>query len=206
MANVILMKLVLGWTCVGIFIALALIFLLSLVNVIKINEPYRSKLFALFAAAIISASIGAFTGMIGVDTSFAENAIKQEAATAINVNLETAVPVNCECGNSETNNPPSSKLIPRVYFHIQHTTQRANAKNAATKLRENNLVVPGIELLDFGPKKTTFKYFRQKESAAAQDAWDLIRNKYQNGKLVYVKGYEKSTKIRDNHFELWVGQ
>ncbi|HEX5135594.1 MAG TPA: hypothetical protein VFY93_01350 [Planctomycetota bacterium] len=60
-----MIQLVIAWTCVGVFIATALITLLALVRVIRLAEKkYLDRLFKALVLEIVAVCIGIFTGKI----------------------------------------------------------------------------------------------------------------------------------------------
>lgn len=60
-----IMKLTIAWTCVGVFIATAVITLLALVRVIKLAEArYLNRLFGLLVVEIVALCVTYFAGML----------------------------------------------------------------------------------------------------------------------------------------------
>jgi hypothetical protein len=60
-----IMKLVIAWTCVGVFIATAIITLLALVGIIRLAEKkYLSRLFTLLVSEIVVVSVSFFASWL----------------------------------------------------------------------------------------------------------------------------------------------
>ena len=60
-----LYKLVIGWTCVGVFIATALLTLLALARIIKLaDQMYLDRLFKVLILEVVAVCIAAFTGVL----------------------------------------------------------------------------------------------------------------------------------------------
>ena len=69
-----MMKLVIGWTCVGVFIATAIITLLALVGAIRLAAPsYLKRLFGLLIAEIVIVCVGWFAGALKSPEMVANN-------------------------------------------------------------------------------------------------------------------------------------
>jgi putative ubiquitin-RnfH superfamily antitoxin RatB of RatAB toxin-antitoxin module len=60
-----MLQLTIAWTCVGVFIATAVITLLALVKVIELASPkYLSRLFKVLIVEVVTACVGVFTGQV----------------------------------------------------------------------------------------------------------------------------------------------
>lgn len=105
--------------------------------------------------------------------------------------------------------PPGAKIAPRIYMHIREESQRERAKQIAEKLREREYVVPGIQKVGMNKSwsdKTELRYFREREEGEAEDIVEILKTLGLNDTIKqYIPGYENSTKIRDRHYEIWVG-
>lgn len=106
-------------------------------------------------------------------------------------------------------NPKPAKtavLLPsRVYLHVRNSEQKERATEIASILTNNGFAVPGIQVLSEGPNTSELRYFRKREEEYARAALELIKD-FVEVKLMYVPGYESSTKIRDRHFEVWLSK
>ena len=96
-----------------------------------------------------------------------------------------------------------SSIAPRVYVHISYEEQRALASRIADALKAANVLVPGIELRK-GPPIAEFRYFRTAEREEAERVASTIAALAPGVVTRYVPGYEQSSGIRPNHFELWL--
>jgi hypothetical protein len=99
--------------------------------------------------------------------------------------------------------PPS--LVPRVYMQIVNENDRGRAREVAQLLRGAGMIVPGIEYVQTDLKTTQVRYYKKAEEATALQIVDLLQKKagYPDTKLVNL-GLENNTKVRPNHFELWL--
>lgn len=101
-----------------------------------------------------------------------------------------------------------SQLTPRIYIHIQDESQRNLGGETAKVLYRARFLVPGIQLLSTGPESTELRYFRSSEESVATEIADLIRTSVMPPIDItarYIPGHEKSARIREKHFELWMG-
>jgi uncharacterized membrane protein YcgQ (UPF0703/DUF1980 family) len=87
-----IMKLVIAWTCVGVFIATAVITLLALVRVIALAEKkYLDRLFKLLVVEIVVVSVAFFGNWLRTPAAVEEGI---QARTADAVSTETARGMN----------------------------------------------------------------------------------------------------------------
>lgn len=94
--------------------------------------------------------------------------------------------------------------MPRVYFHIRNEQQRAAAQRLADQLKQEDMRVPGIQLLRVGPTTSELRYFRPREEQEAQRIAAAISAHGVNVSLKQIPGYDASTRIPPGHFELWL--
>jgi hypothetical protein len=97
----------------------------------------------------------------------------------------------------------STKQATSIYLHIRDEQQRAGAKQIAARLEEKGFVVPDIQLVDTGPANTQLRYFHTSEQSQAVETVRILHSLNVDAKLQYISGYEYSTKVPLNHFELW---
>jgi hypothetical protein len=97
----------------------------------------------------------------------------------------------------------SIKQPTSIYLHIRDEQQREEAKHLAARLEEKGFVVPNIQLVDTGPANTQLRYFHTSEQSQAVEMVRILHNLNVDAKLQYISGYEYSTKVPQNHFELW---
>src|SRR4030095_5640359 len=91
-----IMKLVIAWTCVGVFIATAIITLLALVGVIRLaDRKYLNRLFTLLVSEIAVVSVAFFASWLQApDKVQAAIETKTETQTAERVSVDTAAALN----------------------------------------------------------------------------------------------------------------
>ena len=125
------------------------------------------------------------------------------AATTAAISLAEASP-----DVADTVKDQFATIPPRVYFHIQEESDRANANEIEQKLEEHlqqlSLVVPGIELMRAGPGSTELRFFRSNEREEAEQISDALKSIGVNVRLVDLSAMNLSTTdIRPRHYELW---
>ncbi|MCE2946716.1 MAG: hypothetical protein ACK515_09075 [bacterium] len=101
-------------------------------------------------------------------------------------------------------NPPA-QWVPRVYMQIVAAEDRAWAGEIARRLREGGLIVPGIELVakHSNLSRSDVRYFRKADQAGAQAIVDRLAAMGVTAVPSYVTGYEDSSSVRPNQFEIW---
>jgi hypothetical protein len=90
-----------------------------------------------------------------------------------------------------------------IYLHIRNEQQRKEAQQIAAQLEEKGFIVPGVQLVDTGPANTQLRYFHTAEQSEAVQTIKVLSNLDIDAKLQYIPGYEDSTKVAPNRFELW---
>ncbi len=93
----------------------------------------------------------------------------------------------------------------RTYVHFAKEEQRSLAQSIAKSLREESIMVPGIQLQKSSPSRSELRYFRNIEKIEAEGIAATIRSIRPDVEARYIPGYENSTGIRPRHFELWLG-
>jgi hypothetical protein len=97
------------------------------------------------------------------------------------------------------------ELKPRIYFHIRNESQRIQARKLANGVTSiADVVVPGIQRLDIGPKDTELRYFRVAEEKQAIELAEILSSLGLDVQEKYVPGHEASSSIRPLHYELWI--
>jgi hypothetical protein len=98
-----------------------------------------------------------------------------------------------------------ASIVPRVYMQIVDENDRGRAREVAQLLRAAGMIVPGIEYVQTDLKTTQVRYYKKAEEATALQIVDLLQKKggYPDTKAVNL-GLENNTRIRPNHFELWL--
>ena len=191
--HVYIMQLIIGYTCVGVFVATAIIMLLAMIGFITLPPDERQRLFVILIVEIVVICLGLFSGLLRLDA--ASVGTELQAGNEANKALTTIETSTTESGGD-------TELPPRIYLHISNEGQRALAQAAQATLRAaGGIIVPGIE--DVGPSSpsnTEFRYFRESDAPDAQRIADLLKSAGISVEPRLVAGYED---IRPLHFELW---
>ncbi|MEL3918157.1 hypothetical protein [Aeromonas enteropelogenes] len=99
---------------------------------------------------------------------------------------------------------PPADLPARLYFHIKNESQRERAKSLAGEVASNlNVVVPGIQRLDYGPTVNELRFFKTSEATEAQEYVKLLQGLGVDVTAKYIPGFESSQSLRPKHYELW---
>ncbi|MFC1793253.1 hypothetical protein ACFL3Q_06660 [Planctomycetota bacterium] len=65
-----LIRLVIAWSCVGVFIATAIVTLLALVKVIELaDKKYLDRLFMVLIVEVVGIAVGVFAGFVQLPTT-----------------------------------------------------------------------------------------------------------------------------------------
>jgi PASTA domain len=126
--------------------------------------------------------------------------IESQLATAGRV--DTSVAPSPGTGSSAPTRPPA----PRVYVQVR---SQADAGDVTTglipRLQKAGFVVPKPEVLSTGPTSPEVRFFRSDEREdAGRIAQILQQAGIPDAQVRYVAGYEKSDRIRQKHFEVWL--
>ncbi len=112
-----------------------------------------------------------------------------------------------------SNNPAvekiQSEIKPRVYIHLQDTSQSRIALQIANALQQLGFLVPKAEILvNKGPDHTQVRFFRKQEQKEADDLVNVLKEKYglKNTMANYLSGYERSDVVRPRQYEIWFGK
>jgi TonB family protein len=99
-------------------------------------------------------------------------------------------------------------LPPRFYIHIGDDSQRGQAQQLAALLKKQGFAAPGIEKVgDKGIRYNQLRYFLEPEpgTPTPQQLVEILNTyKFGQWRVLYIRGYENSPKIRPNHYELWL--
>jgi hypothetical protein len=201
--NSYIIQLIIAYTCVGVFVATAVITILALVGIIKIESGYMQRLFEIVIVEIVVVCVGFFAGLLKLDPAPIQTQLVQgERAEQVLTQIETGPTSQLPT----TTVPAEPELPPRVYIHIADENQRASAQTAQAKLREAGELVPGIENVgDKSPQATELRYFKLEEAALADEITATLSAAGISAPARFIPGFENA-KIRPNHFELWFGK
>jgi hypothetical protein len=133
------------------------------------------------------------------------SASAQELAR-VQTQLVTRSPSDPSPGPSPKPTPsPPSELTPRVYIQVRSKADMDRAHDLARRLGKAGLTVPTPEVLDTGPTASEVRYFRAAERPRAEEILRILQQDVdRSARVLYVSGFEESTKIRSNHFEVWL--
>jgi hypothetical protein len=102
----------------------------------------------------------------------------------------------------------AAALLPRVYIQIVNENDRAFAKQVAARLTESGVLIVGIQYVPAAAslQLSDVRYYRTADQPEAQKILDVIKAAGANPvpQPKYLKGYEDSTKVRPNHYEVWL--
>lgn len=170
---------------------------------IKAVEDRQIKILEIFAEKITSSDEGerifALRLLGAVDNDLAA---KLANAVSETENKPTAVRRVAEQVVIEAEARAASQ--PRIYLHIQDELNREIAQKVGEELRHNSFSVPSIEfLVDGGPQSSQLRYFRKSEEEQAEHIVEILKSTDVDVKIQYIGGYENSTIIQPQHYELW---
>ena len=198
-----LIQLVIGWTCVGVFVCTAIMTLLAMAGLLKMDPEERKKLFAVLIVEVVVVCVALFANLIQINPAPVQEEVQAtEIAERTVVGLNPSLPLQ---PSASTSTSVGSEIPPRVYIHIANESQRSLATTARSAIRAAGQVVPGIENVGTGPNATELRYFVQSEAALAGTISDELKAAGIQAPAVYASGFDTS-KIRPNHFELWLGK
>lgn len=209
--QIYLIQLIIGWTCVGVFVATAVITLLSIVGLLQIDPDIRNKLFTGLVLEVVAIGIAVFAGLLQVDPK----PISQEIAESVRAQqtlqeIETPVTANATTDGPAPATPVqpaavSIEITPRVYIHIADSSQRAIAEKAQQAVRDAGQLAPGIENVGAkAPSSTQLRYFLEDEGELAAEIEAELAAAGVDARPVLIPGFENAN-IRPHHFELWFG-
>lgn len=209
-----IMTLIVGYTCVGVFVATAIITILSLVGLLRIDPDAKKKLFSILVVEVVLIGVALWRDFITIDKNPLEAKIETLVAETTRseelVEARRASPGDLSIKMYDYNKdsralPGDSGIKPRVYFHIKNETQRPSALQSAKALSKgSSVIVPGIQRLDVGPSSTELRYFKKSDEAEAIRIGQDLRAVGIEAHIRYVPGFENSKGIRPRHYELWI--
>ncbi len=202
--QIYLIKLVIGWTCAGVFVCTAVITVLAIVRLIAIDDDLRKKLFAVLIIEVVIIGVGVFGGLVKLDASpVQQELVAGSEAAATLTTIETSKTDSLTAGAT---NVESAELLPRVYVHIASEDQRPTAVAARTALRDAGYLVPGIENVGTkAPATTQLRYFITDEEALGEKISAVLKGVSISAPANFITGFANAN-IRPHHFELWFGK
>lgn len=128
---------------------------------------------------------------------------KGKAEQAEDLRQATVTSANALVRQVEPHAPMAADVKPRIYFHYQVASQKAPLDKLKDQLK-SDFAIPPAQLVDQGPSRSQLRYFRESEKDLAVKAYEILRNSIPDLQLLYIKGFETSTAMRQNHYELWL--
>lgn len=95
---------------------------------------------------------------------------------------------------------------PRVYAQVWNAVQAEQLNPALEALRQGGFTVPALATVTVGPASTELRFFRVSDRHGAETARSLLAGSGLAVKVTYVPGFENSTAMRPQHYELWLGR
>ncbi|MCV0393957.1 MAG: hypothetical protein K5872_19825 [Rhizobiaceae bacterium] len=210
-----ILQLLIAYTCVGVFIATAVITLLALVGLLPILPHFLSRLFNILIVEVVVIAVAAFAGFLRLDPRPVTNTVEQVAATQAELaETETRLEETgralaiIETTETQANGLPSDTSLPaRVYVHVPDTQSRTKAQQAREILEAQKALVPGIENVgqQRSPTASELRYFRRDEAAEAERLAEGLQAGGIDAVARFVPGFENAA-IRPRHYELWFGK
>ena len=103
----------------------------------------------------------------------------------------------------------SEPQTPIFYIHFESGTQSRDAGNLASIIQSMGYRAPLERDPDALPSSAQLRYFRRVDAGLARQVAESLStrtNGRTNLRTVYFEGYEDSTEIRENHFEIWFAE
>ncbi|WP_377298292.1 hypothetical protein [Rhizobium sp. SGZ-381] len=195
------MQLIIGYTCVGVFVCTSIIAVLYLAGFMKIDPAHGTKLFNVLVVEIAVIGVGAFGGLIKLNPQpvATELAAGKQAEKELNTANETLTALDTK----DTAANPTATIKPRVYIHIASENQRDAAAQAKNALQEAGDLVPGIQNVGTkAPGKLELRYFSARDAEGAKQVASTLKGAGISVEPKFVSGFSDSS-IRPLHFELW---
>jgi hypothetical protein len=87
---------------------------------------------------------------------------------------------------------------------VQTEAQEQQLTPVLKAMSEKGYLTPKVARVSVGPRETELRYFRTSDQAKAKEVVSDLSRAGLKASPTYVAGFEESTKIRPNHFELWL--
>jgi hypothetical protein len=199
--GVSVMQLVIGWTCVGVFICTAVIAILSTIGWVNVDVDFKKQLQKVLIIEIVIICVGVFSGLVKIDPKPVDQQLEagqkaEDFLTASETRKTAGLP-------SDQPAPAAAELTPRVYVQIPDNAQRDIAAKAQSILRDAGYLAPGIERVGTkAPAVTELRYFLPAEQSLADTISGQLKAAGIDAPSRFVSGFENAN-IRQHHFELW---
>jgi hypothetical protein len=103
--------------------------------------------------------------------------------------------------------PQTAALLPRIYMQIVDRADSAHAQVIRKALQDAGYIVLGIEYVPTarGLETTDVRFYHAAEKGEAEKIAKLLKNAGEpTVSPKYLPQYETSTRVRPNHFEVWL--
>jgi len=102
-------------------------------------------------------------------------------------------------------NPAAAQVLPRVYVQIVDPADRSIANQIGRDLQASGVIALGTEYVPeaAGLKRNEVRYYKKSEENGAIRIVEDLRKAGIEAKTVYLN-QEQNTKVRPNHYELWL--
>lgn len=199
-----LMQLVVGWTCVGVFVSTAVITVLALVRIIQIDPQHLNRLFAALIIEVVAVSVATFGGLLKFDTEPINKDLAQGVVAQQQLEATSDVLASIETSSTTTAATAAADELPaRVYIHISADSQRESALAVQAALRADGDLVPGIENVGAkAPNHIELRYFKRDDESDAARIAEAITSSGVAVSARFIPGFEQAN-IRPRHYELW---
>jgi len=94
-------------------------------------------------------------------------------------------------------------IQPRIYMHIHTENLRNQMEKLADFLKTKGYIIPGIEAVDDSFAVMQLRYFKHSDINKVNEIIGNLKTVGYTARPQYIGSYENSSKIRQNHFELW---
>lgn len=131
-----LMGLIIGYACVGLFVATIIAAILDLFNIIRLQADIRKKLQTALVIQVVGIAVGWFSGALKFDPTKVQAQIETKAEKK--VNEETVVPLQQKITNLERM---------KVFIQISDESQRWSAEMLQRTLADSGYSVPSIQVV-----------------------------------------------------------
>ncbi|MEZ5290028.1 MAG: hypothetical protein R2745_03015 [Vicinamibacterales bacterium] len=100
--------------------------------------------------------------------------------------------------------PDTARLLPRVYLQIVDQDDRAFAVQMGRRLERAGMIALGVEYVPKAAalKTSDVRYYKKADEPGAVRIVDVLKRAGVEARLQYLN-MENSTRVRQNHFEVW---
>jgi hypothetical protein len=137
------------------------------------------------------------------EAKIAEESLRYSKAKVAEAEREVQA-VQSALAQSKAEPATPADLRPRIYSQVQTEAQEQQLTPVLRAMSEKGYLTPKVARVSVGPRETELRYFRTSDQAKAKEIVSDLSRAGLKAKPTYVGGFEESTKIRPNHFELWL--